>query len=239
MFGRFLELTIATPDIAASVAFYERLGFRHLITNDAWTHRYGVLSDGRIHIGLHERAMPSPAATFVRPGLAAARPRLRAAQFEPEFERIGEAQLHELRLRDPGGQPVMLLEARTYSPGLPADGAESVCGYFLHLSLPQTDFVRAREFWERGGFVALPELDEPYLHLPLTSDGLNLGFHDRRLAPTPLLVFECNDPVRQQAALDSRALLPAKELPRGMDAARGVLLEAPEGTLLWSLPSRV
>jgi hypothetical protein len=54
-----------------------------------------------------------------------------------------------------------------------------------------------------------------------------------------LLVFECNDPVRQQAALDSRALLPAKELPRGMDAARGVLLEAPEGTLLWSLPSRV
>ena len=27
MFGRFLELGIATPDIAASVQFYERLGF--------------------------------------------------------------------------------------------------------------------------------------------------------------------------------------------------------------------
>jgi len=28
MFGRFLEFAIATRDIAASVQFYERLGFR-------------------------------------------------------------------------------------------------------------------------------------------------------------------------------------------------------------------
>ena len=45
MFGRFLELGIATPDIAASVQFYERLGFTQLLTGDAWPHRYGVLSD--------------------------------------------------------------------------------------------------------------------------------------------------------------------------------------------------
>ena len=61
MFGRFLELGIATQDIATSVQFYERLGFSQLITGDAWSHRYGVLGDGRVHLGLHERAMPSPA----------------------------------------------------------------------------------------------------------------------------------------------------------------------------------
>jgi len=75
MFGRFLELGIATPDIAASVQFYERLGFTQLLTGDAWPHRYGVLSDGRIHLGLHECSMPSPSVCFVLPELAQADPR--------------------------------------------------------------------------------------------------------------------------------------------------------------------
>ena len=83
MFGRFLELGIATPDIAASVQFYERLGFTQLLTGDAWPHRYGVLSDGRISLGLHERDMPSPSLCFVLPDLARARTRLAMAHIEP------------------------------------------------------------------------------------------------------------------------------------------------------------
>lgn len=237
MFGRFLEIAIFAPDIAASVTFYERLGFRQLITNDAWSHRYGVVSDGRIHIGLHERAMPSPSATFVLPGLARSRARLIAAQFEPEFEHLGEEELHQWGLRDPGGQPVTLLEARTYSPGPPSAEPESLCGYFMHLSLPQTDFTQARQFWERGGFVAMPELEEPYPHTPLTSDALNLAFHARALAPTALLVFECSDPGRQRAELEARGIEPARNLPRGLATAGGTVLEAPEGTLLWSVHS--
>lgn len=239
MFGRFLELTIATGDIAASVQFYERLGFTQLITNDAWPHRYGVVTDGRIHIGLHERELPSPAITFVLPGLREARPRLVAAGFEPEFERFGEEDLHQLRLRDPGGTAVMLLEARTYSPGTASAQHPSACGYFLQLGLPQQDFARARGFWERGGFVALPELDEPYAHLPLTSDGLDLGFHRRRLLDVPVLAFECDDPPQQRAQLAARSVAVSEELPRGMEAAAANVIEAPEGTLLWCLRTGV
>jgi catechol 2,3-dioxygenase-like lactoylglutathione lyase family enzyme len=235
MFGRFLELAIATADIAASVQFYERLGFMQLTTNDAWPHRYGVLSDGRIHLGLHEYAMPSPSISFVLPDLAQARTRLAAAQFEPEFARLGEEELHQLRLRDPGGQAVTLLEARTYSPDAPASSVGSLCGYFQQLSLPQTDFERARIFWERGGFVALPELDEPYAHLPLTSDRLNLAFHRRRLFDAPLLVFECDELAQQRTQLAAREIPISNELPRGFDPGQCTLLEAPEGTLLWSL----
>jgi hypothetical protein len=236
MFGRFLELSIATADIAASVQFYERLGFVQLITGDAVPHRYGVLSDGRIHIGLHEHTAPSPAVSFVAPGLAESAARLAAAQLQPESMRLGEEELHQLRLRDPGGQAVSLLEARTYSPSaLAAVDAESLCGYFLQLSLPQKDFARACSFWERGGFVALPESDEPYPHLPLTSDALDLAFHRPRLCDAPLLVFECADPLRQQAMLAERGIQLAEELPRGFSGSDCSLLEAPEGTLLWSL----
>jgi len=235
VFGRFLELAIATADIAASVQFYERLGFTQLITNDAWPHRYGVVTDGRLHIGLHEWELPSPAITYVLPGLAEARPRLAAAEFKPEFERFGEEDLHRLRLRDPGGTSVMLLEARTFSPGATTAQRDSACGYFQHLGLPQRDFAPARDFWERGGFVALPELEQPYVHLPLTSDGLDLGFHRPRLLDVPVLVFECDDPVAQRAQLSARSVTVADELPRGLDAADATVIEAPEGTLLWCL----
>ena len=239
MFGRFLELAIATPDIALSVQFYERLGFVQLPTSDAWPHRYGVLSDGRIHLGLHECAMPSPSVCFVLPELAQARARLVAAHIEPELTRLGEDQLHQLRVRDPAGQAITLLEARTYSPAAPPTGGESLCGYFSHLSLPEPDFKRARAFWERAGFVALPELEEPYAHLPLTSDRLNLGFHRRRTFDGPLLVFECADLAAQRMRLAALNIPLSSEMPRGVDRARSVLIEAPEGTLLWSIGSGV
>jgi catechol 2,3-dioxygenase-like lactoylglutathione lyase family enzyme len=237
MFGRFLELAIATEDIAASVQFYERLGFAQLPTTDAWPHRYGVLSDGRIHLGLHERAMPSPSVCFVLPELTQARPRLIAAHFEPELARLGEDELHQLRLRDPGGQSITLLEARTYSPAGPPASGESRCGYFSHLSLPEAELERASAFWERAGFVALPELDEPYPHLPLTSDRLDLAFHRRRMLDEPLLVFESSDLARLRADLAALGIPLSSELPRASDAAGSALIEAPEGTLLWIHPA--
>jgi catechol 2,3-dioxygenase-like lactoylglutathione lyase family enzyme len=232
MFGRFLELGIATPDIASSVQFYERLGFSQLITGDAWSHRYGVLSDGRMHLGLHERAMPSPALTFVLPQLASSQPRLRAAKFEAEQAALGEHGLHQLRLRDPAGHAVTLLEARTYSPAAPGAAAESLCGYFSHLSLPQADYEAAREFWERAGFVALPEENEPFPHLPLTSDHLDLGFHQRRTFDAPLLVFECADVKKNIARLRELEMPLSTQLPRGLDRQRSALIEAPEGTAM-------
>jgi catechol 2,3-dioxygenase-like lactoylglutathione lyase family enzyme len=232
MFGRFLELGIATPDIAESVQFYERLGFSQLITGDAWSHRYGVLSDGRIHLGLHERPMPSPALTFVLPQLASSRQRLRTANFEPELAALGDDSMHQLRLRDPAGHAVTLLEARTYSPAARGSVAESGCGYFSHLSLPQADQDAAREFWERAGFVALEPEDEPFAHLPLTSDHLDLGFHQPRTFDAPLLVFECADVTKHIAQLRQLGIAASAQLPRGFDRARSALVTAPEGTQL-------
>src|ERR1700754_1252964 len=68
--GRFHEISISTADIRASVEFYERLGFTQAPATDTWTHPYGVLTDGRLFIGLHQRRSPSPTLTFVLPGIA-------------------------------------------------------------------------------------------------------------------------------------------------------------------------
>ena len=237
MFGRFLEIGLSTTDIVASVQFYERLQFSQLITSDTWSHRYGVLSDDRLQIGLHERDMPAPTPTFVLPELKRSLRHLRAARIEPEFTDFGDESLHRVLLRDPGGNPVTLLEARTYSPAPPGTAVQSLCGYFSHLSLPQSDFDAAREFWEYGGFVALAEQDHPFAHLPLTSDHLDLGFHQRRTFDAPVLVFECADIAATLARLRELDLPLSTHLPRGLDRTRSGLIDCPEGTALLLVPA--
>ena len=68
--GRFLELSVHAPDILESLSFYKSLGFIELEINDVWKHKYAVVSDGEINIGLHSRERDSPAISFVQPDLA-------------------------------------------------------------------------------------------------------------------------------------------------------------------------
>ena len=68
--GKFHEISLETADIAESVAFYERLGFTQVGTNDTWQHPYGVLTDGKLFLGLHQFKFPSPTLTYVRQSVA-------------------------------------------------------------------------------------------------------------------------------------------------------------------------
>ena len=231
MFGRFLELSLATADIAASVQFYERLGFTQLSTGDTWPHPYGVLSDGRLCLGLHQRRGPTPMLSFVRPELARHVHELRAAGFEPHYTRLGDGDFHELQLRDPAGQSIALLEARTFSPPRP-DHAASLCGWFSSYSAPTLDTEAVQAFWEHAGFIALEMPDDPLAQIALTSDTLTLSLHRPRMIEAPVLVY--TDPL-MPACLERLATLGihfSADLPPGLDRRSNALLEAPEGTLL-------
>jgi catechol 2,3-dioxygenase-like lactoylglutathione lyase family enzyme len=67
--GRFLEFSLPTSDIQASLDFYSRLGFSQAEVGDAWPHPYAVVTDGRITLGLHQEAIPAPSMTFIKPDL--------------------------------------------------------------------------------------------------------------------------------------------------------------------------
>jgi catechol 2,3-dioxygenase-like lactoylglutathione lyase family enzyme len=228
MFGRFLELSVDTDDIAASVQFYERLGFRQLTTGDTWPHRYGVLGDGRLCIGLHQRRGDSPMLSFVHPGLAQHMHELREAGFEPHFTRLGDSDFHELQLRDPAGQAIALLEARTFSPSRQAN-AESLCGWFSGYSMPTLDIDASQAFWEHAGFIALEMPDDPLMQLALTSDTLTLTLHRPRLFEMPLLVFTDPQMAERVARLEAMDIHGDADLPRGLDRRANALIASPEG----------
>jgi catechol 2,3-dioxygenase-like lactoylglutathione lyase family enzyme len=186
--GTFHELSVAVDDVRAAVEFYERLGFTQASTADTFAHPYGVLTDGRLFIGVHQREGPSPVLTFVRPGIAASLAAFAAAGIELTRCRTGEEVFNEIAFVDPFGHAVAVLEARTYSPVTRSVTDPSLCGDFAELSLPAGDFAAAQAFWEPLGFVAAEE-SAPYPHLSLTSDHLDLAFHPPALSARAVLVF--------------------------------------------------
>lgn len=230
--GRFHELTLPTGDIRASVEFYERLGFTQAQTGDAWPHPYGVLTDGRIVLGLHQRAGLEPSVTFVRPGVAQHAAALERHGYALAYRRTGAEEFHEIGLRDPAGQSIAVLEARTYSPPAPESLADSLCGEFAAVGLPAADLEVAKRFWEPLGFVAAGEREEPFEHLALTSDHLDLMFHRLPGLAGPTIVFGGADVARRTDRLRESGIEPARRLPAGLDPGRAALIEAPEGTRL-------
>jgi predicted lactoylglutathione lyase len=237
--GHFHEISLETTDIRASVEFYEQLGFCQATTTDTWTHPYGVLTDGRLFIGLHQKRFASPVVTFVHPGVASLVPEfalrdipLTTCHVEPEV-------FNEIGFRDPFGQPISVLEARTYSPVARGVAQMSLCGYFDEISLPVTDFEAAKAFWEPLGFVATDEADDPYVRLPLTSDYLNIAFHRPRTMDRPVLVFSDADMPARIGRLRELGIAFSDELPRGLNASENALIESPEGTPLLLLHSEI
>lgn len=234
MLGRFHEISIATADIRASVEFYESLGFTQAPTTDTWSHPYGVLTDGRLFIGLHQRRAPTPALTFVLPGIATHLATFEGHGVALTVCRTGDEVFNEIGFLDPFGQAVTVLEARTYSPVAREPSELSLCGYFSELSMPARNFETAKVFWEPLGFVATEEAETPYVHLPFTSDHLDIAFHRPRTFDVPMLVFRDPEMPARVAQLRDQGtrMSDSVELPRGLDPESNALIESPDGTLL-------
>lgn len=233
MLGRFLEIGLATADIRASVEFYERLGFTQAQTGDTWTHPYGVLTDGRLYVGLHQTRLDSPALTFVHPDVARHAAALRRLDVDLTTIKVDSEVFNELAFRDPTGHPVRLLEARTYSPADRPTDDTSLCGTFLGISLPATDVAQASGFWQALGLAAAGEEEaQPYPHLPLKGDGLDLALHRPRFFAEPLLVFRDREMAARIARLRELDAGLFEPPPRGLGTHANALLRAPEGTAL-------
>jgi hypothetical protein len=185
--GEFLELSLPTTDPMESYAFWQRVGFASAQVGGAWRHRYASLTDGRIHVGVHEAELPGPTLTFVRPNLLALVPQLEALGIELELCRLGGDEFNQLAFRDPDEQRVCVVEARTFSPH-PEPPAQSRLGWCGEYRMPVRSAGDSAAFWERLGFLAGPHAHHDDAQL-LAATGINLGAHEQRALRAPALAF--------------------------------------------------
>lgn len=231
MLGRFLEVGVHAPDVLASLQFYESLGFVQASVGDAWSHPYAVVTDGRLHLGLHQRPLASPTLTWIQPDLARYAGELRSRGIEPAFSRLSDEVFHEIGFTDPSGQMITLVEARTFSPPAIRPGLETQLGYFEEFGIPTPDLEVATAFWDALGLVAFDPVRVPFPKVVATGRDINVGLYDADLR-APVLTFSEPQMPDRIAGLRDKGYRFVERLPRGMRARENALLEAPEGTWL-------
>jgi catechol 2,3-dioxygenase-like lactoylglutathione lyase family enzyme len=229
LLGRFLEFSLPTPDIQASFNFYRKLGFSDLSTGEAWRHPYAAVTDGRLCLGLHQAADLPPTLTFVKPQLLKALEPLETLGLQFDYRHLADDVFNEVGFKDPSGQPVRLVEARTFSPVKRAGGEYSSLGYFAEIALPAADFDGVKTFWEHLGFVGMEEFDDPLPHISCTSDSVDLGLYEPGHLRVPTLKFEVDDLKATLSRLGALDIEVRGQVPGGL-RGRAALLHAPEGT---------
>jgi catechol 2,3-dioxygenase-like lactoylglutathione lyase family enzyme len=228
--GRFLEYSLPTPDIRASLDFYVKLGFSQAEVGETFTHPYAVITDGRVHLGLHQLDTALPALTFVKPDVLHQLDALEKRGVVFEYRNLGNDVFNEAGWLDPSGHLIRLVEARTFSPVRQARG--SLCGYFAEIALPAPDRELAKEWWERLGFVGLDEPDAALPHVSCTSDSIDIGLYDPAQLRVPTLMFEADDLKECLARLADAGVAPAGTVPAPLRQQPAAMLTAPEGTPL-------
>ena len=227
--GQFLEFAVYTPDILSSLAFYKQLAFSEQQIGEVWSHKYAVVSDGNIDIGLHDRVFDGPALTFVQHDLAIHARSMTDHGFEFSFLRLDEDVFNELGFTDRDGHMISMLEARTF---MQADEstADSLCGGFLEIALPARDALHSGRFWAP----LIPKLhtlrEEPTTHMRLDADEVAIGLSESIALRRPSLCFKCKDKAALATAIENHGM--QHQLFPGFEGAF-VELQAPEGTSLF------
>jgi len=230
--GRFLEYSLATQDIRASLDFYSKLGFSQSAVGETLPYPYAVVTDGRICLGLHQSTLTAPALSFVKPELVNHVSALEALGIDFEIRRLGNEVFNEVAWFEPGGQLLRLVEARTFSPSTRLTTEISCCGYFLEIALPVANLEAGKKYFERFGFVGIEENDGPLPHVACTSDHIDLGLYDVAQLRRPTLRFEVDDLAVALVRLAEAGIAPGGDIPPALRQAPVVALLAPEGTAI-------
>ncbi|MEM7430594.1 MAG: hypothetical protein AAF351_01515 [Pseudomonadota bacterium] len=227
--GRYLEFSIPTDDIIQSLGFYKLLGFNELDIGDVWSHKYAVVSDGVLCIGLHDAVFEQPSCTFMQQDLARHARSMSDHGFEFRYMHLGEESFNRLGLSDRDGHAVTMLEARTFSGADEYDN-DSLCGTWFEMTLPARDAVHSARFWASVAPVLLSMREEPTTHMRFDAGGFALGLSESMALDGPSLCFKCQDRDAVKAVADQQGF-DWRKFP-GFEGAFAVLT-APEGTRLF------
>ncbi len=227
--GRFLEFSVRSTDILESLRFYKLLGFTELEVGDVWPHKYAVVSDGELSIGLHDTEFEAPSVTFVHPELAQHARSMADHGFDFYYLRLDGDVFNELAFRDRDGHAIAMVEARTFNMSEDAE-RNSACGSWFELTLPARDALHAAQFWAPLAPAVLNLREEPTTHMRFDAGGIPLGLSESIALKAPSLCFKCHDRDTLMQLVEQHGF--AFEKFPGYEGAFGVL-RAPEGTMLY------
>jgi hypothetical protein len=231
MLGQFLEYSLAAQPLSASFEFFRSLGFTSVPVGDTLPDPYVVFFDGAVTVGLHDRPQAAPQLTFVRPGLRDYVRPLRRLGIELTDQHLRDNEFNSLSFSDPGGQEIVLLEARTFPPPEWDPHNVATCGMFFELTLPCSELEASSRFWQSLGFAPITSGEAPHRWQQLAGRGLTLGLHETHCAPG--LSFRCDALHARLEYFRAKGLVARAGTPLADRAQQSATLKGPEGTHLY------
>jgi hypothetical protein len=226
---------VAARPLAASFDFYRSLGFASIPVGDLLPDPYLAFYDGTVAVGLHDREQADARLTFVRPGLRDYVRALRRLDIELDHQHLTDNEFNSIGFRDPSGQEIALIEARTFPPGDWDPHNVTACGAFFELTLPAQALDVSSRFWQALGFNRLAAGEAPHPWERLSGHGLDIGLHETHCAAG--LSFRCADLAARSEYLLAKGLAVRAGSPLADRAQPSATLTAPEGTLLYLFES--
>jgi catechol 2,3-dioxygenase-like lactoylglutathione lyase family enzyme len=235
MLGQFLEFSIAAQPLTAAFEFYGSLGFQSIPVGDLLRDPYLCMYDGAVAVGLHEREHPAPVLTFVRPQLRDYARGIRRLGIALDYAHLKDDEFNRVGFADPNGQPVALLEARTFPPADWNRHNVTACGEFLEYSLAVDSLAESKAFWEGLGFRPVDAGEAPRRWLRLAGHGLVLGLHESHFRPG--LSFRTVHLEARLEYLRVKGVALKAGVPFADPAQRAATLTAPDGTAIYLVES--
>ena len=236
--GDVVQIALGVPDVSASQAFYQRLGFQVLGEGDTpWP--WAQLTDGQNLVLLNQDGKRYSGLLYISSDAPALITQLEGQGIPLVAKQEGAGQLRQAIFTDPDGLPVGLLHQATSDAPRPDGQPISKLGKFGELSHRVQDFEASRQFWSSLGFKTLHASDQPY-PWGILSDGLVvLGLHQRTPEAEaagenfeftgPTLTYFDGAMKDHIAALKAEGFTFSQEIPDPDGTVGNAILSTPEG----------
>ena len=236
--GEISALTIATPDLEASLRYYQKLGFKEIFRMD-FPFPWIQITDEALLIMLRKSDDPYLALTYYsgeaekianeleKKGISfISKPKdsdmVKRFLFQsPDGLNISLVAIAE-GFRRPGGTTMLTMNQADYFK--PETYTNKTAGMFGELAHPVTNLDESIAFWEKLGFQVLSKFASPY-PWAIISDGLSVvGLHQSKHFSYPAITFFASDMKDKIEALKSQGLENFKE----MSGPSNIVLTTPE-----------
>jgi catechol 2,3-dioxygenase-like lactoylglutathione lyase family enzyme len=228
--GRFVEISVAVPDLAQSLLFYERLGMEKLDQSwEPWP--WAVLTDG---IVTYQFSQNTPGPLVLNYIVSDMRQRVEALERAGvPVRRLERADVPELvaGMHTPSGVEISLLEYPARRIPRPSGVSTCKCGTFMELALPVPDLAAAEKFWSRLGFERRSGSALPYPWATFSDDLITLGLYQTRDFTRPALLYGSSNPPERIQLLEAEGFRFSAEIPSPRSVGRTVL-ETPDPLLI-------
>jgi predicted lactoylglutathione lyase len=230
--GNVFSVTITSPDLDKSFAFYKQLGFSEVIRTD-FPFPLCLISDGSLLILLRKDPNPFISLTYFvkeldkivseleKEGIVfTIKPKgndmIKRYMFQsPDGANIGLV-THVEGFENPAGPSMLKMNPQDYFK--PEKYTNKTIGLFGEFAHPVKDLAASISFWEKLGFKAVSKFESPY-KWAIISDGLSVvGLHQTDHFSVPIITYFAADMKEKIEKLKAAGMMEFNEFGGGANS---------------------